>query len=839
MAELKPEEIVHLPISEVLKKLETSKSGLTISDVEERVKKYGYNEIVKKKKTAIGDLFSHFANPLVMILVIVSVISIILKELFNSVVIFIIILFSVILDSYQEFRAEKTAEKLEERIRTTTLALRNGLKTEIKISEIVPGDIVYLSAGDIIPADCRIIESKDLAVDQSALTGEAFPVDKSAEITKSEEWKNYLFMGTFVTTGEAAVVVVKTGKQTEYGEIIKSVSLRPETEFEGGLKRFSYLITQVTFFLVLFTVIVNTLLKRDFIDSVLFAITLAVGLTPELLPMITSINLSKGALNMKNKDVIVKRLAAIQNFGSMDVLCTDKTGTLTENRVTLVRHVNTNGDEDNKVLFYSYINSHFQTGLKSALDEAIIEHKQINIDDYKKIDEIPFDFKRKRVSVVAEDGRRFIATKGAPEEVISICKEYENNEKIKPFNKEAKDKVDKIYQYLSLKGFRVLGVSYKEISKEKSYSVNDEKDMVFVGFVAFMDPPKESAKNSIKQLQNSGVELKILTGDNELVTRMICTELGFKIKDMLSGNEIKTMSDEALKNAAENANIFTRVSPIEKTRIISALKSNNHVVGFMGDGINDAPSMKASDVGISVNNAVDIAKETADIILLKQDLAVLYDGVLEGRKTFGNTMKYIMMGLSSNFGNMFSAAVASLFLPFLPMLPIQILLNNLMYDVSQIAIPSDNVDKEYITKPKKLDSKFIRDFMFYIGPISSIYDFLTFFVMLYFFKAPAALFQTAWFIESFCTQTIIIFSIRTSKVPFFKSKPSRSLILNNLIMVSMAILIPFTFIGSLFGFVTPPLSFMGILVIFVITYIILVELMKKWFYKKYSISESA
>jgi Mg2+-importing ATPase len=697
-----------------------------------------------------------------------------------------------------------------------------------------------------------------LFINQSALTGESFPVEKTpvpitGKAASITEWSNYLFMGTSAVSGTATAVVVKTGSSTEYGKIAKRLAgIVPETEFERGIKNFGFLIMQITMLLVLFVFFVNALFNRGVLASLLFSVALAVGLTPELLPMIITVNLSKGAIAMSKKGVIVKRLASIENFGSMNVLCTDKTGTLTENRIILVLHVNAEGNDDNKVLLYSYLNSFYQTGLKSPLDEAILVHKEIDINSFQKIDEVPFDFVRRRVSVVVERKRqRFFIAKGAPEEILKVCSYCEVAGALSDLTDELRKKIGQKYYDLSTDGFRVLGVAYKKLKQEKAvYSVNDETEMVFLGFVAFLDPPKETSKQSLQLLSKEGIELKILTGDNELVTRKTCEQLGFEIKGVALGSEILQMSDEGLARVVEEANVFARVTPAQKDRIINLLKSNGHVVGFMGDGINDAPSLKTSDVGVSVDNAVDVAKESADIILLKNDLTVLAEGVLEGRKTFGNTMKYIMMGVSSNFGNMFSVAGASLILPlfgfaFLPMLPIQILLNNLLYDFSQSTITTDNVDPEYVEKPKRWDIGFIKSFMISLGPVSSIFDFLTFFIMLFIFlptvpaSAPATqkehLFQTAWFLESLATQTFVIFVIRTRHSPFWKSKPGKLLTLSSVGIVAFALLIPFTFLGDrYFGFVHPPIAFFAVLAVLVGTYLILAEIVKNWFYKQHA-----
>ncbi|MEM2864820.1 MAG: magnesium-translocating P-type ATPase [Candidatus Bathyarchaeia archaeon] len=832
-----------MPVDELLARLNTSSSGLSSEEAEKRLITYGYNELARRKKrTAIADFLSHFRSPLVIILLIAGLISGFLGEIANFIIIFSIVLMSVILDFYQESKAEKAAEMLKERVAITATVLRDGVKREVKLSMIVPGDIIYLSAGDMVPADARVITAKDLFVNQSALTGESFPVEKTSTPLRLKgatftEWSNCLFMGTSIVSGAATAVVLKTGGRTEYGRIAKRlVEKEPETEFERGIRGFSFLVMQVTFLLVIFVFFINALYKRGVLESLLFAVALAVGLTPELLPMIITVNLSKGALAMSKKGVIVKRLASLENFGSMSVLCTDKTGTLTENRIKLVLHVDVEGNDDEKVLLYSFLNSYYQTGLKSPLDEAILEYKDIYVGDYQKIDEVPFDFVRRRVSVVVEhEGERFLITKGAPEEIIRICSHCELRGRFLDLTDELHRMIEQKYYDLSSEGFRVLAVSYKKLREEKPvYSVNDEIEMVFSGFVAFLDPPKETAGESIKLLSEAGVELKILTGDNELVTRKICEHLGFEVKGIILGSEVAQMDNDALSRIVEEANVFARVTPAQKDRIMNALKDNGHVVGFLGDGINDAPAMKTADIGISVDNAVDVARESADIILLRNDLRILKEGVLEGRKTFGNTLKYIMIGVSSNFGNMFSVAGASLFLPFLPMLPIQILLNNLLYDLSQTTITTDNVDPEYVEKPRRLDVSFVRNFMLFLGPVSSIFDFLTFFIMLLLFHASEPLFQTAWFIESLSTQTLVVFAVRTRRTPFHKSRPSKPLLLGNLGIVGFALILPFTPLGGLFRFTKPPSTFFPILAGLIGAYLALTEIVKKWFYKRYA-----
>jgi Mg2+-importing ATPase len=836
------ESLLSSPPDEFMESLKTSKHGLTDKEASARLDFYGYNELAKRKRRIIIIAFlEHFRSPLILMLLISALISGLVGEPTDAALILLIIIMSAILDFYQEFKAEKAAEMLREKVATTTTLIREGVKREVKIEEVVPGDVVVLSAGSIIPADARLIIADDLSVDQSALTGESFPVVKAVkplETTNGDitEWNNCIFMGTSVISGSGTAIIFKTGNNTEYGQIVqKLVVKQPEKEFEKGIRRFGMLISQAALILVLFVFVVNSLFKQNIIEALLFSVALAVGLVPELLPMILSVNLSKGALAMSKRGVIVKRLVSIQDFGSMDTLCTDKTGTLTENKIALRLHVDIENNESEDVLLYCGLNSFFETGLKSPMDEAILEHETRNLDEYSKVGEIPFDFVRRRLSVVvAHENHQIIVTKGAPEEVFKVCSSYELHGETLALTHQMRVNLENIYNDLSRKGFRVLAVAYREVSNgKKSYSVNDESEMVLVGFAAFIDPPKDSAKDSLKLLEKAGVALKILTGDNELVTRYVCEQLDFQIKGIVSGSDIQQMHDDALSRIVEKTNVFVRMAPAQKNRVINALKGNNHVVSFMGDGINDAPSMKAADVGISVDNAVDVAKESADIILLQHSLGVLVNGVLEGRKVFANTMKYVMMGTSSSFGNMFSVAGASLFLPFLPMLPIQILLNNLIYEFSQATIPTDNVDEEYLERPRRWDISFIRNFMVVFGPISSIFDFATFFLMLYVLGATEPLFQTAWFIESLCTQTLVIFLIRTRRIPFYKSLPSKFVFGSTLAAVGFALAIPFTPIGDLFGFVRLPAIFFLTLVALVGIYLMLVEFVKTLFYRRY------
>jgi Mg2+-importing ATPase len=862
-------EAVSLPTDEFLSRMGTSTEGLGAEEAVKRLETYGTNEVVRgQKRSGIIEFLLHFRSPITLILIISAIVSAFLGDPLDAGIIIIIVLVSVTLDFTQEYRANKAAEALKKRVATTATVSRGGTKQELEISELVPGDVVQLSAGDIVPADARIISAKDFFVDQSALTGESFPIEKTIEsvlitaTADSNKWNNYLFMGTSVTAGTGVAVIVRTGSATEYGEIAKkSAERKPETEFESGLRKFGYLIMQVTFVLVIAVFFINALYKHTLIDSLLFSVALAVGLTPGLLPVILSINLSRGATAMSKKGVIVKRLAAIQNFGSMDVLCSDKTGTLTENRVEVIRHVDMEDKESDKVFLYSVLNSRFQTGLRSPMDEAILKHDEINTAQYQKVDEIPFDFIRKRLSIVAGmNQENILITKGAPEEVMKIISHYELGGEIHDLTPDSRKLVVNEYLALSNQGFRVLGVAYRKVEVKPAYAVADEINMTFIGFIAFTDPIKETAGESLESLRHAGIKLKILTGDSEIVAGKVCDQLGFQVYqyrrgrkfdtqtgtvmrttevepiNIVKSSEIENIDDDVLARIVEKADIFTRVNPAQKNRIMNALKANGHVVGFIGDGINDTPSMKVADVSISVVNAVDIAKESADIILMKNDLKVLTEGVIEGRKTFGNTLKYIQMAISSNFGNMFSAAGASLFLPFLPMLPIQILLNNLLYSFSQLALPVDNVDETYVQKPQRLRTSFIRNYMIAFGPVSSLFDYATFFVLLVVFHAYSkpSLFQTAWFVESIFTQTLVIFVIRTRTVPFFKSKPNKWLTINIIGLLLVAIILPYTILGKVFKLIPLPLSFLFITAGFIVVYLFLVEMMKIWFYRKFA-----
>ncbi|MCX5687352.1 MAG: magnesium-translocating P-type ATPase [Candidatus Omnitrophica bacterium] len=826
----------------IFERLNTSFKGLSEEEAKKRLLEYGHNEPAKKKKrTILIQILSKFVNPLVIVLLIIAGFSLFFGAKISAILVTLMAIMSVLLSFIQEYRAGKEAEKLSEMVRATATVFRNSRPKEIKIKEIVPGDIIDLSAGDMIPADLRIISCKDLFINQASLTGEAFPIEKfvSPVIPKNSslsELANIAFMGSSVVSGTALGIAVKTGLSTQFGELSRKLAtIRVETSFDKGVHQFTWLMIRAMLFMVLFIFSINALRRGDFIESLLFSLGVAVGLTPEMLPMLVAINLSKGAIAMSKKQVIVKRLNSIQNFGAMDILCTDKTGTLTMDKIVLEKHCDVIRKENEDVLRFAYINSFYQTGLKNLLDRAILKYEKILVKQFRKLDEIPFDFSRRIMSVVVDmEGKHVLISKGAPEEIFKRCSKYELEGEILDMEDLILSDLKEEYDNLSSDGFRVLAIAYKDIEVKKDvYSKDDEKDLILKGYVAFFDPPKPSTKRAIVALNKLGIEVKVLTGDNELVTKKICSDVGLDAKGLITGDIVEKISDKELQELVKTTNIFARLSPLQKEKVIHALHENGHIVGYLGDGINDAPALKASDVGISVNNVVDIAKESADIILLKKSLMVLEDGVIEGRKTFGNIVKYIKMGSSSNFGNMFSMTGGCLFLPFLPMLPIQILLNNFLYDLSQIAIPSDQVDKEYIRNPRPWNIKAIKKFMFIIGPISSVYDFLTYGIMLFIFHAKAELFHTGWFIESLCTQTLVIHIIRTGKIPFIESRPSNFLIFTSIFIVSLGIFIPFSSLAKPFGFVAPPPLYFLALFLMVITYLFFVQIVKTWFIKKY------
>lgn len=824
--------------------------GLTSAEAAERLARFGTNQLQPRRLSALLQFLSRLRNPLVLILLVASAISTAMGDTTSAIVVAVMVMLSVTLDFVQEHRAGQAAERLASQVALNVRVMRNGLPQDLPATELVPGDVVLLSAGDLIPADAQVLEAKDFFVNQALLTGEPYPVERHAGTPLDDakwdaEADSAIFMGSSVVSGSARALVMRTAKRTAIGQIATSLEKPPPpTAFEIGTRRFGLLIMRLTLLLVLFTLLVNMAFHRPLLESFLFAVALAVGLTPELLPMVVSVTLARGAMRMAQAKVIVKRLTAIQDMGAMDVLCTDKTGTLTEARIRLEKHVDPLGAESDRVLELAYLNSFFESGLKSPMDDAILAHQHIDVSDWTKIDEVPFDFERRRVSVLVErrnghDFDRMLVVKGAPEDVLRLCASYESDNcsrlpnvhgRLKTFDPEAQVQVKALFDSLGDQGFRVLAVAYKrEPETLVDAVVDDESELVFAGFAAFLDPPKASAKQALQALAANGVAVKIITGDNEQVTRHVFSELDIRVTGVLTGAEIAVMNDDALRARVEEVNLFARANPQQKNRVLLALKARGHVVGYMGDGINDAPSLHTADVGISVDSAVDVAKQAAAMILLENDLNVLHAGIREGRRTFGNVMKYIMMATSSNFGNMFSMAAATLFLPFLPMLPLQILLNNFLYDLSELALPLDNVDEEDMGHPRSWDMDFIRNFMMSIGPISSVFDFLTFWLLLKVLNAGERLFHTGWFVESLATQVLVIFIIRTRGNPF-KSRPHAALLLTSLGIVGVAMILPFTPLAAMLGFTPLPPEFFGLLAGLMMVYLTLVEFAKRWFY---------
>ncbi len=843
----------NLPLASLQSQLEATQEGLSQQEARARRARFGPNTLRDhRERPLLIQYLGHFKNPLVMILLAASAVSALTGEIAGFMIIWAIVLMSVTLDFIQEHRAGRAAEQLKKAVAVKATVLRDGLSHEIPIAKLVPGDVVLLSAGDLIPADCRLFEARDFFINQSLLTGESYPVEKHARdlaqpAEDSTQAGNTVFMGTSVISGMAKAMVCRTGTGTAVGDIADSLQVKaPPTAFELGTQNFGMLIMRLTFLLVLFVFLINAFYHRPLLDSFLFAIALAVGLTPELLPMVVTVTLSRGAMRMAKKQVIVKQLAAIHNLGSMDVLCTDKTGTLTEGHIRLERHLDAQGNDSTQVLQLAYLNSYFETGLKSPLDDAILRHEEIDVEGWRKIDEVPFDFERRRVSVLLDHGEktgspdtgigRLLAVKGSPEDILGLSTRYAVGElaESRPLDEAALAAINALHDSLGNQGFKVLGIAWRPVALDHPHAVvDDETELTFAGFAAFLDPPKASAAHALQALAADGVNVKIVTGDSELVTRYVCARLGMPVTGVLNGGELRQLDDPTLAVRVREANLFCRVNPAQKNRIILSLKAQGHTVAYLGDGINDAPSLRSADVGISVDSAVDVAKAAADLILLREDLNILHAGVMEGRRTFVNIMKYIMMGTSSNFGNMFSMAGATLFLPFLPMLPSQILLNNLLYDVSELPIPMDNVDHAYLTHPRHWDTGFIRNFMWVVGPVSSVFDFLMFFLLLKLFDAGEQLFHTGWFIESIATQVLVIFVIRTRGSPF-NSRPSIALTITSLAVVIAAAVLPFTPVAAELGFVAPPPLFYMILPVMVLCYLAAAEWVKRWFYRHFT-----
>jgi len=859
----------------VLQQLHTSPSGLSEVEAATRLEEYGLNEVASEKKRGwLWRFYVAARNPLVILLTILTIVTFATAQSSSDMIMGWVILVMVVLGLslrfVQETKADNAAAKLKAMIKVTATVIRDNQPEEIPISQLVPGDVVKLSAGDMIPGDVRLISAKDLFIIQATLTGESLPVEKndapdSRQGVSPTEYSNICFLGTSVESGSATGVIVATGAQTYFGKMASSiVGQQVETAFDKGVKKFTWLM--IGFMVVMSPMVffINGFTKHSWgKDTFLFALAVAVGLTPEMLPMIVSVCLSKGALAMSKKKVIVKRLNSIQNFGAMDVLCTDKTGTLTIDHVILELHCDVFKNESEEVLRDAYLISHFQTGLKNVLDRAVLKyselHKELGIDKYTKVDEIPFDFSRRMMSVAVEgpDGERQLLTKGAPEAVFAKCTHFESEGEIFPMEPILVGNLIEQVNDLSSDGFRVLAVANKKVERQAAYSKADEENLVLTGYLAFLDPPKDTAKTAIAALCQHGVTVKVLTGDNDLVTRKVCTEVGINAEKILLGNDVEKMSDEQLAEAVDSTDVYARLSPSHKKRVVQALQKKGHVVGFMGDGINDAPALRAADVGISVDNAVDIAKESADMILLEKSLMVLEEGVLEGRKVFANILKYIRMGASSNFGNMFSFVGGSALLPYVPMMPVQILTNNLLYDFSQAPIPTDNVGPQQIAKPRPWHIGEIARFMLFIGPISSIFDYTTFAVMWFIFKcsqlglvpppelvarftnAPdanhtyaAALFNTGWFVESLMTQTLIIHVIRTNMIPFIQSRASWQLTMTTLLIMGIGAYLPYSPLAAPLGFVPLPPLFWLILLATLLCYVGLTQLIKAWMVRK-------
>jgi Mg2+-importing ATPase len=835
---------------QLLRDLRTSLHGLPEADAEERARTTGPNEVAQERKQGwFIRILKIIRNPLVILLSTLSAVSFLTGDARAGTVMAIMVALSVGLRFWQEARADAAAEKLKAMIHVTATVMRDGAAREIPLRDLVPGDIVNMAAGDMIPGDVRLLSSKDLFVSQGSLTGESLPVEKfhdpqTKEESSPTELKNICFMGTSVESGTATAVVVTTGVQTYLGSMATSITReRVQTSFDQGLNRFTWLMMQFMAVMVPLVFFINGFTKHDWKGAFFFALAVAVGLTPEMLPMIVSVCLSNGALAMSRKKVIVKRLNSIQNFGGMDVLCTDKTGTLTEDRVVLMRHCNVAGRESDDVLLDGYLISYFQTGLKNLLDRAILDtpdfHAKPILEKYKKLDEIPFDFTRRMMSVLVQDpeGKSILLTKGAPEEVFRHCAQFELDGQLSTMEPEHIAGLKQEYDNLSNDGFRVLAVATKELAGKEICAKQDERELILRGYVAFLDPPKDTAARALAALHKNGLAVKILTGDNALVSRKVCKDVGLTADPMLLGGDVEKMSDAELAEAADKAALFARLSPAHKERVIRVLRGKGHVVGFMGDGINDAPALRAADVGISVDTATDIAKESADLILLDKDLMVLEQGVIEGRKVFANIVKYIRMGASSNFGNMFSVLGASAFLPFLPMAPIQVLTNNLLYDFSQVPIPADAVDEEQVTRPRPWNIEEIKRFILFIGPISSIFDYTTFFVMLYVFHcwdpSRAPLFQTGWFVESLMTQTLIIHVIRTNKIPFLQSRASWALTGTTLSIMAFGIWLPYSPMAAALGFARLPGLYWPILLVTLLGYMGLTQVIKVFLLRKH------
>jgi len=853
--------ICTLPIQEAFSELSTSSAGLSEKEADERISKYGKNEISRTRNLSFwSDMVGRLKSPLVIQLLFIAIVSGIIGQFTSSLIVSLMIVLSVGLSYILDSRSTKEVESLGKRVQSRTYLLRDNVEAEVRMSDVVTGDIVLLHAGSIVPADIRIISAKDFFVSESALTGESMPIEKtsiplpslnSTSPRSALELPNACFMGTSVMSGTARALVVTTGERTLFGALAKRLSeCHEETSFDKGIRSFTWLMIRFMVVMVSIVFLVVGITKGDWLEALLFALSVAVGLTPEMLPMIVTVNLAKGALAMAKKKVIVKKLPAIQNLGAIDILCTDKTGTLTQDRVVLEHHVDIIGNKSDEVLNYAYLNSYFQTGLKNLLDRAVIEHVDLNVDECRLVDELPFDFLRRRMSVVVEyEGDNVLICKGAVEEIYSCCTHYQIDEEIYPLIDMIRADLFEEVQKLNIEGFRVLGIAYREFPRSKtSFSVQDESALILLGYIAFMDPPKESATEAVTLLTKAGVKVKVLTGDNGLVTEKICKDVRIPFSEVVTGSELSALDRNVFSKKVAECEVFVKLTPSQKEQIVQELRAQGHVVGFMGDGINDATALKAADVGISVDSAVDVAKEAADIVLLEKSLLVLEEGIMEGRRIFANIIKYIRMGASSNFGNMLSVLGASYLLPFLPMQPLQILTNNLLYDLSQTGIPLDNVDPDLVARPVHWDIENIKRFMIFIGPISSLFDYATFALMWFFFHTStylnpaysssqrafaAHLFQTGWFVESLLTQTLIVHIIRTKKIPFFQSRASAPTLFMTALVVAIGIWLPYSPIAQYLGLLPLPGIYWLWITGFLLAYSVITHKVKRWFLNRF------
>ena len=823
---------------ELLKKLQSKTIGLTGTEAAKRLKSYGANRLKPQKRSGVFILLvSQFKSPIILILLAATGLSFYLHNLIDASIILAIVVASGLLGFWQEHSASNAVAKLLAMVQINATVLRNGKQQEIHIEEVVPGDVVILNAGDIVPGDCMLLESKDLFVDEAMLTGETYPVEKEVSVLPTDtalaKRVNTVWMGTHIASGNAKALVVLTGKSTEFGKVSERLNHNvPETDFEHGIRRFGYLLGEVTLILVVIIFAINVFLHRPVLESFLFSLALAVGLTPQLLPAIISINLAHGAKKMAEKKVIVKRLASIENFGSMNIICSDKTGTLTEGTVQLESALDVDGAASEKVFLFSYLNAFYETGFTNPIDKAILDYRKLDVREYHKQDEIPYDFLRKRLSIAVMHGENHIMiTKGALSNILEVCSTIETKDGNTAPIETYKDKIQKHFVEYSNNGFRTLGLAYKSLPPKAPIKKNDEVDMIFIGFLTLFDPPKANIAETIASLKKLGVSLKIITGDNHLVAASLSKKMGLKDTKIITGNDLRKMSDSALVRIVESVNVFAEIEPNQKERIIIAMRKAGNVVGYMGDGINDASALHAADVGISVDTAADVAKDAADIVLLEKDLGVLIEGVREGRTTFANTLKYVFMATSANFGNMFSMAGVSLFIPFLPLLPKQILLTNLLTDFPEMTIATDNVDNEMIDHPRRWDIKAIRKFMITFGLVSSIFDYMTFGLLLLVLRTNQNQFRTGWFIESVISASMIVLVIRSRK-PFFRSRPGKYLTIATLSIAVITIVFPFTPLGGVFGFVPLKFTTYLLLLLIVVIYIFAAEVTKRFFYKR-------